>query len=83
MSKPIIRKVEFLPELPQLAEKGSHLQRVAVYARVSTDHEEQQSSLAAQKDYYLQNMKNYRKKDRFTQAMRSGLLFLKIMPKLR
>lgn len=28
------------------------VQRVAAYARVSTDHEDQESSLAAQTDYY-------------------------------
>lgn len=29
--------------------------RVAVYARVSTDHEGQKTSLKAQKDYYAKN----------------------------
>ncbi len=28
------------------------MQRVAAYARVSTDHEEQETSLTAQTDYY-------------------------------
>ena len=34
------------------AKKKLHLRRVAGYARVSTDHEEQQSSYEAQVDYY-------------------------------
>ncbi len=47
-----IKRVETIPSLPELRKSTNLIQRVAVYARVSTDHEEQQTSLAAQKDYY-------------------------------
>lgn len=47
-----IKRVEAIPSLPELRKATNLIQRVAVYARVSTDHEEQQTSLAAQKDYY-------------------------------
>ena len=47
-----IKRVEIIPSLPELRKTTNLIQRVAVYARVSTDHEEQQTSLAAQKDYY-------------------------------
>ncbi len=47
-----IKRVETILSLPELRKNTNLIQRVAVYARVSTDHEEQQTSLAAQKDYY-------------------------------
>lgn len=47
-----IKRVETIPSLPELRKNTGLIQRVAVYARVSTNHEEQQTSLAAQKDYY-------------------------------
>lgn len=47
-----IKKVETIPSLPELRKNTNLIQRVAVYARVSTDHEEQQTSLTAQMDYY-------------------------------
>lgn len=47
-----IKKVETIPSLPELGKNTNLIQRVAVYARVSTDHEEQQTSLTAQMDYY-------------------------------
>ena len=47
-----IKRVDKIPSLPELIETVKKVQRVAVYARVSTNHEEQQTSLAAQKDYY-------------------------------
>ena len=47
-----IKRVEAIPSLPELKKATNLIQRVAVYARVSTDHEEQQTSLATQKDYY-------------------------------
>ena len=39
-----------VPEIPSFI--PAKKEKVAAYARVSTDHEEQQSSLAAQEDYY-------------------------------
>lgn len=47
-----IRKIEKLPSLPMMEEGKIKCKRVAVYARVSTDHEGQKTSLKAQKDYY-------------------------------
>ena len=49
MSK--VRKIESIAKLPDTAIKPQ-ITRVAVYARVSTDMEEQASSFEAQKDYY-------------------------------
>lgn len=49
MSK--VRKIEPIAKLPETAIKPN-ITRVAVYARVSTDMEEQASSFEAQKDYY-------------------------------
>ncbi len=49
MSK--VRKIEPIAKLPETAIKPKII-RVAVYARVSTDMEEQASSFEAQKDYY-------------------------------
>jgi site-specific DNA recombinase len=36
-----------------------HRRKVAAYARVSTDHEEQQSSYEAQLDYYTNFIRNH------------------------
>lgn len=47
-----IKKIERIPSLPELSISASPIQKVAVYARVSTNQDEQQTSLAAQKDYY-------------------------------
>lgn len=47
-----IKRVNTVPSLPELIKVDNLTQRVAVYARVSTDHEDQQTSLEAQKDYY-------------------------------
>ena len=49
MSK--VRKIEPIAKLPETAIKPK-ITRVVVYARVSTDMEEQASSFEAQKDYY-------------------------------
>ena len=49
MSK--VRKIEPIAKLPETVIKPK-ITRVAVYARVSTDMEEQASSFEAQKDYY-------------------------------
>lgn len=46
-----VRKIEPIAKLPETAIKPN-ITRVAVYARVSTDMEEQASSFEAQKDYY-------------------------------
>lgn len=48
-----IKKIEKLPSMPLMEDGKIKCKRVAVYARVSTGHEEQQTSLAAQKDYYV------------------------------
>ena len=47
-----ITKIEHLPKIPSLNDLCFRKRRVAAYARVSTALEEQESSLAAQKDYY-------------------------------
>lgn len=47
-----IKKIEKLPFMPLMEDGKIKYKRVAVYARVTTDHEEQQTSLSAQKDYY-------------------------------
>ena len=52
-----IRKVTFIPAIKPL-EAMSKKRRVAAYARVSTGSEEQETSLAAQRDYYEKLIQN-------------------------
>lgn len=52
MSDRNIIKLAPIPKMPSINNKVIRKLRVAVYARVSTDHEEQQSSFDAQVDYY-------------------------------
>lgn len=47
-----IKRVETILSLPELRKDTGLIQRVAIYARVPTNHEEQRTSLEAQKDYY-------------------------------
>ena len=51
MADRIVKQVRHRPTLPQL-QKTLHEKRVAAYARVSTDSDEQMGSVAAQKDYF-------------------------------
>ena len=57
-----IRSVTVIPATPelfmQIDEKPSRKKRVAAYARVSTNLEEQQSSFEAQLDYYTKYIKD-------------------------
>ena len=48
----IVTRITALPKPATFKEAAKSVQRVAAYARVSTDHEEQETSLAAQTDYY-------------------------------
>ena len=57
MGEKRIRKVTFIPAIRQMAEGVIHKRRVAAYARVSTTSEEQETSLAAQRDYYENHIK--------------------------
>lgn len=52
MSDRRITRISALPKPATFKEAGKAVQRVAAYARVSTDHEDQETSLAAQTDYY-------------------------------
>ena len=52
MPDKVVTKLASLPRLVTFKEAAKVVQRVAAYARVSTDHEEQETSLAAQTDYY-------------------------------
>ena len=52
MTDKVVTKLASLPRLVTFKEAAKVVQRVAAYARVSTDHEEQETSLAAQTDYY-------------------------------
>ena len=47
-----ITQIAALPKPATFKAAATAVQRVAAYARVSTDHEDQESSLAAQTDYY-------------------------------
>lgn len=47
-----ITQIAALPKPATIKAAAKAIQRVAAYARVSTDHEDQESSLAAQTDYY-------------------------------
>ena len=48
----IITRITALPKPETCKDAVKSVQRVAAYARVSTDHEEQETSLTAQTDYY-------------------------------
>ena len=52
MKDKIVKKVEHLPQLTDVKRTDKLIQRVAAYARVPTEKEEQQTSIEAQKDYY-------------------------------
>ena len=52
MKDRIITEIAPLPKPATFKESAKAILRVAAYARVSTDHEDQQSSLAAQTEYY-------------------------------
>ena len=54
-----VKKIEHLPRLIAIKREERILQRVAAYARVSTDKEEQQTSIEAQKDYYTAYIKSH------------------------
>jgi DNA invertase Pin-like site-specific DNA recombinase len=48
----VVTRISAIPRPATLEEAEKAVQRVAAYARVSTDHEDQESSLAAQTDFY-------------------------------
>ena len=55
----IVRKIESVSALtPLSSEITQHKRRVAAYARVSTDSDEQLSSYAAQVDFYTQYIRS-------------------------
>lgn len=55
----IITKLVSLPKLATFNASQKLTQRVAAYARVSTDHEEQATSLTAQTDYYRKKIQEH------------------------
>ncbi|MGN1381506.1 MAG: recombinase family protein [Eubacterium sp.] len=55
----VVRKVGTNPMLKNCGEDKPKKRKVAIYARVSTDHEEQKSSLYAQMDYYRQMIEEH------------------------
>lgn len=59
VSDKIVKKVENLPQLTAVKRTDKLIQRVAAYARVSTDKEEQQTSIVAQKEYYTDYIKSH------------------------
>ena len=52
MSDKTVTKIDTLPGLTSRVPTPYRKKRVAAYARVSTDHIDQQTSFAAQVDYY-------------------------------
>ena len=52
MPDKVVTKLASLPSPVTFKEAAKAVQRVAAYARVSSDHEEQETSLVAQTDYY-------------------------------
>jgi DNA invertase Pin-like site-specific DNA recombinase len=52
MADRLVTRITALPKPATFKEAARSVQRVAAYARVSTDHEDQETSLAAQTDYY-------------------------------
>ncbi len=59
MSGKNVKKVENLPRLTAVNREDRLVQRVAAYARVSTDKEEQQTSIVAQKEYYTDYIQSH------------------------
>ena len=59
MTNRIITKLVSLPKLATFNASKKLAQRVAAYARVSTDHEEQAASLVAQTDYYRKKIQQH------------------------
>ena len=62
MSGKNVKKVENLPRLTAVNREDRLVQRVAAYARVSTDKEEQQTSIVAQKEYYTDYIQSHVRK---------------------
>lgn len=54
-----VTKIEALPKLILGGQMEQKELRVAAYARVSTDHEDQLNSIAAQKDYYTKQIEQH------------------------
>lgn len=52
MADRIVTRLASIPKPATFKEAAKSVQRVAAYARVSTDHEDQETSLSAQTDYY-------------------------------
>lgn len=52
MADRIVTRLASIPKPATFKEAVKSVQRVAAYARVSTDHEDQETSLSAQTDYY-------------------------------
>ncbi len=52
MPDKIVTRLASIPKPATFKDAAEAVQRVAAYARVSTDHEDQETSLAAQTDYY-------------------------------
>lgn len=54
-----VKKVNNLPRLAVSNYDGKSIKRVAAYARVSTNNKEQQTSIAAQKNYYTNYIQSH------------------------
>lgn len=52
MKDKVITRISAVPRPATLKEAEKTVRRVAAYSRVSTDHEDQETSLTAQTDYY-------------------------------
>lgn len=52
MADRVVTRLVSIPKPATFKEAAKSVQRVAAYARVSTDYEDQETSLSAQTDYY-------------------------------
>lgn len=59
MEDRIVTEIAPLPKPATFKDTTKAILRVAAYARVSTDHEDQQSSLAAQNEYYTKKISEH------------------------
>ena len=57
MANRVVTEIVSIPKPISFKEAKTAVLRVAAYARVSTNHEEQQTSLAAQTEYYQKLIK--------------------------
>lgn len=73
MPDKIVTKITVLPKPATFKEAAKSVRRMAAYARVSTDHEEQETSLTAQTDYYRKKILEHPEREFMEICMGDGI----------